>query len=126
MSKHPWLENKSWAVVGASTHHESYGYKITERLLHHEYDVVPITPKYNQVLGKQAYPSLLSYEGNVDVVDFVVNPEIGIKILDDVIALGIKKILLQPGTVSAEILKKAKDHGIEVLESCVLVLLAWR
>ena len=68
----------------------------------------------------------MDYDGVIDVVDFVVNPKIGIKILDDVIAKGIKRILLQPGTADGALIAKAEANGIEVLQSCVLVLLAWK
>jgi len=54
------------------------------------------------------------------VVNFVVNPKIGTNVLEDCIALGIRKIWLQPGTVSEELLKRAADHQILVVQACVL------
>ncbi len=126
MSQHPWLKYKEWAVVGASQNEDSYGYKITKRLLDSGYKTVPIAPKYERVCGEVCYRSLRDYEGSLDVIDFVVNPRIGLKILDDVAAIGVTKIILQPGTSSPQVLDKAKALGIEVLESCVLVLLSWK
>lgn len=126
MSKHPWLSYKNWAVIGASEKPKSYGSKIPKRLSEEGYQVIPISRNYESVQGIKAYSRLSDYEGEIDVVDFVVNPTIGIRVLDDVIAKGVKKILLQPGTASEELIKKAEDHGIEVLESCVLVLLSWK
>lgn len=125
MSKHEWLDYKNWAVIGASENEDSYGMKITKRLLDNGYNTIPIARKYETVLGEKAYQKLTDYEGPIDVVDFVVNPAIGIKVLDDVIEKGVKRIILQPGTVSDAVVQKAKDNGIEVLEGCVLVLLAW-
>jgi predicted CoA-binding protein len=124
MSQHEWLSYKNWAVVGASEKEKSYGKKITKKLIEKGYNVIPISRNYGTILGEKAYPRLIDFEGTVDVVDFVVDPTIGIRILDDVIEKGIKKIILQPGTSSPEILQKAENHGIEVLQSCVLVLLA--
>lgn len=126
MSKHAWLDEKKWAVIGASEKKGSYGMKITKRLLDNGYTTIPISRNYETVLGESAYQKLTDYEGDIDVVDFVVNPSIGIRVLDDVIEKGVKKIILQPGTVSEELVKKAEANGIEVLEACVLVLLAWQ
>lgn len=126
MKRHEWLELKNWAVLGASTKEESYGRRITEKLAGEGYTVIPVSPKYPSVAGVTCVKSLTDYEGPVDVVDFVVNPTIGIELLDDVIAKGVKKILLQPGSESDALIEKAKAAGIEVLESCVLVLLSWR
>lgn len=125
MGKHEWLDYKNWAVIGASEKETSYGNKITKKLMQHGYNTVPVARGYETVNGAKAYESILDYEGDIDVADFVVNPSIGIKILDDVIAKGIKKIILQPGTASEALIEKAKANDIEVLEGCVLVLLAW-
>jgi len=126
MSQHKWLEYKHWAIVGASTKEESYGNKIIKRLLSAGYDAVPIANKHDVVEGLKAYKALSDYEGEIDVVNFVVNPQIGLGVLDDVIAKGVKRILLQPGTSSDALIAKAEAAGIEVLQSCVLVLLAWK
>ena len=58
-----------------------------------------------------------------EVVDFVVNPKIGIGIVKECAQLGIENIWLQPGTVSEEILEFAKEKGINAVEACVLVAL---
>lgn len=125
MSRHEWLDYKNWAVIGASEKEGSYGKKITARLKSHGYTTIPVARKYETVLGEQAYQRLTDYDGEIDVVDFVVNPSIGINVLDDVIEKGIKRILLQPGTASDELIEKAKANGIEVMEGCILVLLSW-
>lgn len=126
MNRHEWLAHKNWAVIGASTREESYGHRISLRLHEEGYKVIPVSNKYTEVVGVKCYGSLLDYEGPVEVVDFVVNPQIGIRILEDVIAKGVKKILLQPGTASDALIEKAEAAGIEVLQSCVLVLLNWK
>lgn len=126
MDKHPWLELKNWAVLGASTNTHGYGHRITKALIDKNYKVIPISPNHQEVEHLECYSSILDYEGPVDVVDFVVNPSIGLEVLDQVIEKGVKKILLQPGTASEALISKAQAHDIEVLQSCILVLLAWK
>lgn len=125
MEKHPWLEFKNWAVVGASQNPTRYGNKIVHRLQDSGFNVLPVSPNYTEIDGMKTYPSLLSIEEPIDVVNFVVNPAIGLKVLDEVIELGIKRIWLQPGADGKEVVKKAKENGIEVIEACILVVLAW-
>lgn len=125
MSKHPWLEFKNWAVVGASQKPYRYGYKIVKELHNAGFNTLPVTPSYDEIDGIKTYDSVDSIEGDVDVVNFVVNPEIGMDVLDDCIRKGISKIWLQPGTVSKKLVQKAKDNGIEVVEACILVVLSW-
>lgn len=126
MSVHPWLEEKHWAVIGASENVESYGHKIYKKLKAHDYVVYPVTPSYETVDGDKAYSSLLEIEGPIDVAEFVVNPRVGIKVLDACHQKGIKKVWLQPGTVSDELLEKAESLGIETLQACVLVVLGYK
>lgn len=126
MSQHEWLGYKNWAVVGASEKDKSYGKKIFKKLVGRGYTTIPVSRNYETVLGEKAYSRITEYEGQIDVVDFVVNASIGIRVLDDVIEKGIKKIVLQPGTASDELIEKAKSNGIEVLEACVLVMLSWQ
>jgi predicted CoA-binding protein len=123
---HPWLVYKNWAVIGASDKEERYGYKIMKKLIAHDYVTYPVSPKHKIIEGYKVYGKLTDIEGTIDVVDFVVNPKIGIKILDDCAKMNIKRIILQPGTASVELKAKAKALGIEAIEACVLVLLSWK
>ncbi len=125
MGAHPWLAYKNWAVVGASTDQSRYGYKIVKKLENQQYNVLPVTPRYDQIDGIKTYKSVDAIEGPVDVVNFVVNPQIGMGILDDCIKKGVKRIWLQPGTVSQELVEKAKANGMEVVEACILVVLGY-
>ncbi|HOQ17124.1 MAG TPA: CoA-binding protein [Defluviitaleaceae bacterium] len=117
------MKKKIWAVVGATTDPDKYGYKIYKALKEAGYKVYPISPKYEEIDGDKAYKSLRDLPEKPEVVDFVVNPKIGIEVVKECAELGIENIWLQPGTVSEEILEYAKTHGINVVQACVLVAL---
>ncbi len=72
------------------------------------YNVTPITPNHDEVEGIRAYSSIKELDFVPDVVNFVVNPRIGMRVLDDCIEQGVKRIWLQPGTVSRAWLKGGK------------------
>ncbi|MCT4598995.1 MAG: CoA-binding protein [Vallitalea sp.] len=124
MSEKDMLNMKKWAVVGATNDTTKFGYKIYKKLKDHGYIVYPISVKYDEVDGDKAYRELKDLPEKVDVVDFVVNPRIGLSIVKQCADLDIKNIWLQPGTVSEEILQFANNSSIEVVEGCVLVSLS--
>lgn len=113
------MELKNWAVVGATTKQNRFGYKIVKKLKENNYNVYPVNPKFKEVAGLKCYDDLSSIDNQVDVVDLVVNPELGIKIMEEVNKLGIKYVWLQPGTRSQEIRDFAAKNDIELVEDCI-------
>jgi predicted CoA-binding protein len=59
--------------------------------------------------------------GPIDVVDVVCNPAMGMKVVDEALALGINAMWFQPGADDPEVVAKARDAGIETHCGCVLV-----
>ena len=123
MSSEQMLEMKKWAVVGATIDETKYGYKIYKKLKNHGYDVYPISPKYYEIDVDKAYKNLEDLPEKPDVVNFVVNPQIGLSIVEQCSNLGIKNIWLQPGTVSDDLLSLAEEKDINAIQACVLVAL---
>ncbi len=117
-----FLAENVWAVVGVTPDPEKFGYRIYKKLKDHGYTVYAVNPKHRVVDGDATYPDLRALPQTPQVVDFVVNPEIGAKILEACIELGILKIWLQPGTASEEILKKAAENQIQIVQNCVLAV----
>lgn len=117
------LKAKKWAVVGATDDTSKFGYKVYMKLKTKGYTVYPISIKCDQIDGDKAYKELADLPEKVDVVDFVVNPRIGISIIKQCKELGIDNVWLQPGTVSDEIIDFAKDNNIRAFQGCVLVAL---
>jgi predicted CoA-binding protein len=115
-------ESKTFAVLGVNQDPESYANLIVNKLRAIHKIAYPVNPKYTTLFNEPVYEDLEKTPSVPDVVVFVVNPTIGIHYLDSVKDLGIKSIWLQPGTISVDLLNKAADLGIEVVEACVLVV----
>lgn len=115
------LAMRRWAVVGASPKVGRASNQIVRELHERGYTVRPVRPATDEILGLKCYPSLEAIGEPVDVVDLVVNPSVGIKTMEQVHALGIKHVWLQPGAESDEIHAFAREHDIEAVEACVLV-----
>ena len=57
----------------------------------------------------------------MECIDLVVNPTVGMTIVDDCERLGIGNLFIQPGAGSQELIDKARGKDISCHEGCVLV-----
>lgn len=116
------LDQKVWAVVGATDNEDKFGYKIFKMLKKAGYRVFPINPGLRSVMGETCYPSLTALPEKPDAVNFVVPPKVGEKIVAECAELAIKDIWLQPGANGDNVVNAAKKAGLNVIhQSCILV-----
>lgn len=115
--------NKNYihAIVGASNNPEKYGYKLMQDLQTSGFKVLPINLKEQEILGEKVYASLADYPAKIDLVIFVVPPQVTRHILNQVKQLKIDKVWFQPGSESDEALKFCRENQIEAIaNSCVM------
>ncbi|KAF2956401.1 CoA-binding protein [Marinitoga sp. 38H-ov] len=93
---------KRIGLVGATTNKSKFGYKILKDLVSKGYDVYPVTPNYEEIDGIKTYKSVTDLP-EVDVLNFVVPPSIGLKITKEAYENGFRKFWYQPGAESEEI-----------------------
>lgn len=117
--KEKTIELKNWAVVGATNKRRKFGYKIFKKLQENGYNVYPVNPNLESIDGEKCYDNLNEINDKIDVVDLVVNPKIGIKIMEDIKNNDIKYVWLQPGARSAEIRRFAGENDIEFINGCI-------
>jgi predicted CoA-binding protein len=105
------------AVVGISSKPWRPSHDVASYLQAHGYRIVPINPNEAEVLGEQAYPSLLDIprELRVDVVDVFRRAEHTPAVARDAVAIGARALWLQEGIVSDEAARIAADGGLEVV-----------
>ncbi|MGI5902359.1 MAG: CoA-binding protein [Desulfitobacteriia bacterium] len=115
------LEQKVWAVVGATQDPEKYGNKIYRKLKSTGYKVYPINPSYKDIDGDPCYKNLSSLPEIPQVINMVVAPHRGEKIINEAAQLGIKYAWFQPGSIDDELLELTKKLGIQSVQACVLV-----
>lgn len=113
---------RKWAVIGVSEDREKYGNKIYRDLRNAGYQVFAVNPKLATVEGDSCYASLKDLPEVPDVVDLVVPPAVSLKVVEECLALGVKRIWFQPGSESEEAVKKAQDGGMEVVyDACIMI-----
>src|SRR2546430_9115716 len=62
-------ENHVIAVVGLSADWFRPSYFAAKYMLEHGYTVIPVNPKYPEILGQRCYKSLQDVPGKIDIVD---------------------------------------------------------
>ena len=115
------LAMKNWAVVGATDDPAKFGYRIWRVLKDRGYRVAAINPSLESIEGDPVYKSILDVPEKPEVVDMVVNPRTGLRVMQEIAQAGIKYVWMQPGTRSQEIRDFAAANGIDLIEDCVLI-----
>ncbi|MDD3284342.1 MAG: CoA-binding protein [Patescibacteria group bacterium] len=114
-------KNTIFAVVGVSTDENKYGYKVFKHLLDSNYKVFGINPKATEILNQKIYKNITEINQKIDWVIFVLPPEIGEKILQDVINLDIKNVWLQPGAENEKLIQICKDNNINYISNACII-----
>ena len=114
---------KTIAVVGASPKPEKDSHRVSKYLLEAGFNMIPIYPKEDTILGQKVYRSLADIKESVDMVVVFRKPEIVDSVADVCIDRGDVKVLwTQIGIVNNNASQKAKDAGISVVQSrCAMV-----
>lgn len=111
-----------FAVVGASRNPEKYGHQVYKDLKDAGYEVYPVNPNAEDVLGDKCYPNLIELPTKPDVVDVVVPPKITEGIVKTCRRLGITNVWMQPGSETETAIKFCDDNGIDVVHGvCVMI-----
>lgn len=111
---------RNWLVVGDVLNKKKYAHRIVNRLKSENYVVYQLNPvKKNEGIYND-FKSLLSADAHIDIIDLVISPRIGLGILKEAAEYGIKRVLIQPGAESTEIIEFCKQNEFEFLESCIL------
>lgn len=117
------LQFKNIAVVGMSKNEEKPAHFVPKYLMDHGYNVIPVNPTVNEILGRKSYPAVSEIPEDVDVVDVFRRSEDVPSIINDAIRKkGIKVIWMQSGIYNEESEKKAKENGMDVIfNRCMMV-----
>ena len=110
------------AIIGASRDRSKYGNKAVRAYKEHGNAVYPVNPHESEIEGVPAYPSVLDIPDLVDVASFYVPPHVGLQIIAEVAQKGIRRVLLNPGAESDELLARCEELGLEATVACSILL----
>jgi predicted CoA-binding protein len=107
--------SRTLAVVGLSAQWYRPSYFAAKYMRDHGYRIIPVNPRYEEVLGERCYPDLRSIPEPVDLVDcFRKSADIP-PIADAAIAIGAKVLWMQLGVRNDAAAAKAEAAGLTVI-----------
>lgn len=115
--------NKKTVVLGASTNPTRYSYKAVNHLKDHGHEAVPVGIKKGAIAGIEILNDSPEIEG-VDTITLYLNPTRQVEYYDYILGLKPKRIIYNPGTENAELMKLTEAQGIETVIACTLVMLS--
>ena len=116
------VENKRVAIVGLSDDWSRPSNFVGKYLLEHGFEVIPVNPKYDEILGQKCYADLKDIPTPVDMVDLFQRADRVMPFVEDAIKIGAKVVWMQLGIVNEEAAQKARDAGLEVvMDRCVKI-----
>lgn len=114
-------------ILGASDKADRYSHMALMRLLAAGHEPVLVHPRLEKIEGLSVFrdltPEPILADGPVDTVTLYVNAAIVGHSADAIIALGPRRVIMNPGTENHEARLKFEKAGILTVEACTLVLL---
>lgn len=109
------------AVIGLSSRPWRPSHGVAQYLQANGYQIVPVNPNEDEVLGEKAYPSLEDIPGPIEIVDVFRRSEFVPDLVDSAIAVGARVLWLQEGVVHPEAAETARAAGLDVvMDLCIL------
>ena len=125
------LQAKTVAMVGLSSDPAKPSREVAAYLKSHGYNVIPINPTADHILGEKCYASLLDLpediKSEIEVVDIFRRAEDVAPVVDQVIELHkmFKRpnaIWMQLGIVDEDSARRARKAGLDVvMDRCIMV-----
>tara|TARA_R110002111_G_scaffold100976_6_gene156449 strand:+ start:11257 stop:11640 length:384 start_codon:yes stop_codon:yes gene_type:complete len=110
------------AIIGASADRQKYGNKSVRAHLKQGYEVFPVHPSETTIEGLTAYPSLEHVPAKpLDRISVYVPPQVGITLLEQIQKRGAGEIWFNPGSESPDLLRRAKELGLNVIQACSII-----
>jgi predicted CoA-binding protein len=115
-------ESRVLAVVGLSAEWHRPSYFAAKYMQGKGYRIVPVNPRYDEILGERCHPSLEAIPFPVDLVDVFRRTDDVLPIARSAIAIGAKVLWQQIGVKNLEADRLARDAGLaSVMDRCVKI-----
>lgn len=114
--------DRTIAVVGLSAEWHRPSYFAAKYMQEHGYRIVPVNPRYPEILGEKSYARLEDIPFPVDMVDVFRREEEIAAIARSAVAIGAKSLWQQLGLKNAEADRIATAAGLDsIWDRCVKI-----
>lgn len=113
---------KRIAVVGLSANPERTSYMVSKAMQDAGYEIIPVNPTVDEVLGVKAVKSLKEIEGHVDIVNVFRRSEFLMDVAKEFVEINADVFWAQLGVVNEEAYQFLKAKGYTVImDRCIKV-----
>ena len=112
---------KTVAIIGASKDRKKFGNKAVRAYINAGWRVFPVNLKEKQIEELETYQSIVDIPERLNRVSVYLAPKAGMMVLNDIVRKKPKEVFLSPGSESDELLKKAREKGINPIVVCSIV-----
>ena len=113
---------RTWAVVGCSPDPARDSHRIARMLHSRGYEVIPVNPNCDEVLGLRSYPRLADIPQRIDVVDIFRRASEAGRHVDEAIEVGASAVWMQLGVIDEAAAERARAAGLDVvMDRCLAI-----
>jgi len=110
------------AVVGLSAEWHRPSFFAAKYMQAHGYRIIPVNPRYHEILGERCHASLDTIDGPVDIVDVFRRTEDVMPIAEQAVAIGARCLWQQIGVRNEAAATLAARAGLDVvMDRCVKI-----
>lgn len=108
---------KRWAIVGCSSDPFKASNGVARFLAAHGYEITPVNPSEDEVLGRRCYPDLSSipHAEDIEVVDIFRRSDQVAGHVEEAIEIGAQAVWMQIGVVDEAAARRAIAAGLHVV-----------
>jgi predicted CoA-binding protein len=106
---------RTWAVVGCSPDPSRDSHRIARMLQSRGYQVIPVNPACDELLGVRCYPALADVPRQVEVVDIFRRASEAGRHVDEAIEVGASAVWMQLGVIDEAAAERARAAGLDVV-----------
>ena len=114
-------ETKVVAVIGASSNRNKFGNKALRAFERRGYTVIPINPNEAEVEGHKTFASVLDFPGTIDMATVYIPASAGVSVMEQLAQKGVGVVWLNPGADDGEVVDRARDLGLNVVQACSII-----
>lgn len=115
-------KTKKIAVVGISKNPEKTSYQVSKVMQDAGYEIIPVNPTIDEVLGVKAVPSLKDIKGHVDIVDVFRRSEQLLDVAKEFLEIDADVFWAQLGLENEEAYKLLKENGrTAIMNRCIKI-----
>lgn len=113
---------KNIAVVGLSPDESKPSNEVAKFLIERGFNVFPIYPKFDEILGRKVYRNLAQIDEDIDIAVMFRKGEFASELVKDAIKKGVKTLWLQLGITNDAAGAIARENGINfVQDKCIKI-----